>query len=264
MLARLSLSEEPCRGTSVGTIWASILEEYTRLDLTFEKDRLPALSGIAKLIESFEPGRYIAGLWEKDLLYQLLWEIRGASGMDTYMPKTGGLKNQRANIYSPTFSWTSWIEQVQYYCCDRGHISMSLCEVVEIQSVVSGLNKYGEVSYAHVKLRGELVLAEPLRFRITLLKKVRDEAFQRKQSQPDWAQNAGHPRMCLDYNVDDCWDELFFLKVMCISRDQAHMDCSGLILRQTEISDTFTRVGVATIAKSWVGPGNCLVEVKII
>lgn len=50
-----------------GIFWGSIIQEYTGLQLTFLKDRLPALAGVAQAAETFIPGRYIAGIWEKDL-----------------------------------------------------------------------------------------------------------------------------------------------------------------------------------------------------
>ena len=49
------------------------------------------------------------------------------------------------------------------------------------------------------------------------------------------AQEAGFPRMSSDYNVDDYWNELFFLKVM-----GTDIECRGLILRQTDLLGTYT------------------------
>jgi hypothetical protein len=159
MLARLSLSEAPCKGISFGELWSSVLEEYTPLDLMFEKDRLPAFAGIASLVESFEPGRYVVGLWEKELPYQLLWELQQTSFIGIHMPEMD-IEHRRASIYPPSFSWTSWITQIEYYHTAIRPIPM--CEVVEIKTVVPGLHKYGEVTYAHIKLKGQLVPAEPL------------------------------------------------------------------------------------------------------
>ena len=56
-------------------LWDCILEEFTRRKLTFVKDRLPAISGIASKLreKGAASGRYMAGLWEGDLEYQLAW-----------------------------------------------------------------------------------------------------------------------------------------------------------------------------------------------
>jgi hypothetical protein len=54
--------------------WTTIVQHYSRLWLTMQKDKLPALSGVAhefelKANKSTPPGKYCAGLWESDLVY---------------------------------------------------------------------------------------------------------------------------------------------------------------------------------------------------
>jgi hypothetical protein len=75
-----SLLELSAHGPTEGTTldyqfhqyWIRLLGLYTRLDLTVENDRLPALGGIAQNI--MKPGwRYLAGLWEPFLPFDLLW-----------------------------------------------------------------------------------------------------------------------------------------------------------------------------------------------
>ncbi|ROW00770.1 hypothetical protein VMCG_06567 [Cytospora schulzeri] len=55
--------------------WYSLVERYMKRDLTYDSDRLPALSGIADAFQRTltESGRYFAGIWEKDLIRGLLW-----------------------------------------------------------------------------------------------------------------------------------------------------------------------------------------------
>ncbi|KAI0101350.1 heterokaryon incompatibility protein-domain-containing protein [Nemania sp. FL0031] len=53
--------------------WHEIVAEYTSLDLTFEKDMFPALSGVAKQMQRVRGSRYLAGLWEDNLIEDLLW-----------------------------------------------------------------------------------------------------------------------------------------------------------------------------------------------
>ena len=46
--------------------WAKIVQIYSRLHLTRETDKLPALSGIAKREQSRRSGdEYLAGLWRR-------------------------------------------------------------------------------------------------------------------------------------------------------------------------------------------------------
>ena len=55
--------------------WHEIVVEFSKRALSFEKDKLPALSGVVKASPQWKQGqRYLAGLWESSLLYDLLWE----------------------------------------------------------------------------------------------------------------------------------------------------------------------------------------------
>ncbi|KAF8962342.1 heterokaryon incompatibility protein-domain-containing protein, partial [Flammula alnicola] len=54
-------------------LWRTIVEDVSLLDLTYESDRLPALSGLAYRFAEYFPKneRYLAGLWEGDLARDL-------------------------------------------------------------------------------------------------------------------------------------------------------------------------------------------------
>jgi hypothetical protein len=61
--------------------WREIVSSYSTLKLSFEKDKLPALSGVAKEIFSFRPkDEYLAGLWKNSILDDLCWSLRGKEG----------------------------------------------------------------------------------------------------------------------------------------------------------------------------------------
>ncbi|KAF2028676.1 HET-domain-containing protein, partial [Setomelanomma holmii] len=47
--------------------WHRIVEAYTCLNLTFSKDKLPALQGVARSMQTERSGMYCAGLWEDTL-----------------------------------------------------------------------------------------------------------------------------------------------------------------------------------------------------
>lgn len=74
--------------------WSLILYEYSRRALTFEPDRLIALSGTAKMAKSVLKCEYYAGLWQYHLIRDLAW----------YTIDPG----VRPNPYrAPTWSWAS-------------------------------------------------------------------------------------------------------------------------------------------------------------
>ena len=49
------------------------MDTYTRCDLTYPEDKLPALSGIARKISEQDRDIYLAGHWRKDLALWLTW-----------------------------------------------------------------------------------------------------------------------------------------------------------------------------------------------
>jgi hypothetical protein len=73
--------------------WRALVEAYSGCKLTFEKDKLIAISGIARMMEDDIDCEYLAGMWRKDLEHQLLWKV------------TKPMKNARHR--RPSWSWVS-------------------------------------------------------------------------------------------------------------------------------------------------------------
>lgn len=83
-----------------------VVSEYSRLRVTKQTDRLPALAAMAEQFQRVREGEnYLAGLWSGSLLWDLLWYA--APGLDrTGESQTGqgGEKLQRSAVL-PTWSW---------------------------------------------------------------------------------------------------------------------------------------------------------------
>lgn len=83
--------------------WRRVLvPEYTRRALSHDSDRLIALQAVASDIKSVIHDRYLAGLWESDLVKQLCWQTTDSQGLPA--------KNQ-----SPSWSWSSIRGQITPY-----------------------------------------------------------------------------------------------------------------------------------------------------
>ncbi|KAG4436908.1 hypothetical protein IFR05_007596 [Cadophora sp. M221] len=112
--------------------WFSIVSTFSKLDITFESDRLPAISGIANVMSNQFKESYIAGIWGSELARGLLWSqyghqksIRVAGTPRCYVPtwtwasaelvlrKSDGLMSSRANLHAdPCFSSPSFESRV--------------------------------------------------------------------------------------------------------------------------------------------------------
>lgn len=76
--------------SSVFSLWSRVINAYAVKSLTNSDDILPALSGLAKRFQAHIDGKYLAGLWEKDLPLNLLWEAHAA---------------KHPSYRAPTWSW---------------------------------------------------------------------------------------------------------------------------------------------------------------
>lgn len=53
--------------------WYGILDMYSSMDISYDSDRLPALSGLAKRFQEFGCGDYVAGIWRQSVLDDIGW-----------------------------------------------------------------------------------------------------------------------------------------------------------------------------------------------
>ena len=89
-------------------LWKHVVEVYSKTQLTVSRDKLIALSGIArrfytdKKLFAKKPNTYVAGLWRNNLESQLLWQVN-----ELY--RDGGFENpgRRDATRAPSFSWAS-------------------------------------------------------------------------------------------------------------------------------------------------------------
>jgi hypothetical protein len=108
--------------------WYSLVEDYSSRKLTYEEDKLPALSGMAQrmflaLIEDGKVSdRYIAGLWEQDLLVGLLWR-RAAKPW-----QKDKVREENAEYVAPSWSWASTTESVEF-CVNKALFDDYLGEI---------------------------------------------------------------------------------------------------------------------------------------
>jgi hypothetical protein len=86
--------------------WAQIVEAYSKTNLTQSKDKLIALSGLAKMMsKKLSNARYVAGLWETHLASQLLWRVEPSFNHSdrTFSHPATSPGEYRA----PSFSWAA-------------------------------------------------------------------------------------------------------------------------------------------------------------
>ena len=106
--------------SSTANIWPRIVREYCQRTLTLSKDKLVAVSGLAKFVHERTGASYHAGLWAPGLEYQLCWYTKGSAA--------------KPDIYrAPSWSWAS-IDGCSVSAGDYSQLQLHeiCCEVLEI------------------------------------------------------------------------------------------------------------------------------------
>ncbi|KAK5624979.1 hypothetical protein RRF57_000695 [Xylaria bambusicola] len=142
-------------GTPLPYEWMRITERYSSLKFTYDSDRLVALSGLAEQgVQSGKGGKYLAGLWERNIAHQLCWQI-----INTH---------RRPDVYlAPSWSWLSVFGTVRY---NNRMDFTSRCSTIDVKiEEVRCLSKEGVIATAttspimgsiRLKGRGVIMSAE--------------------------------------------------------------------------------------------------------
>ncbi|KAF5235686.1 hypothetical protein FAUST_6917 [Fusarium austroamericanum] len=94
-------------GPDRDTHWSWVLSKYTGYDLTFEQDRLIAISGLAKLIASKTGDSYLGGIWLESWMQDLLWEpATGPDSKQRVEEDTSDSTTRR--MPRPSWSWLAF------------------------------------------------------------------------------------------------------------------------------------------------------------
>jgi hypothetical protein len=82
-----------------------VVEEFSRLRLTYQSDRLEALTGVAKMFWEKLHSRYLHGIWEGEIARGLLWNV---TRHETSIIPAKTTRRQAKEV-APTWSWASLV-----------------------------------------------------------------------------------------------------------------------------------------------------------
>jgi hypothetical protein len=139
--------------------WTNVVEEFSGRLLTNPNDRLPAFSGIAYEFSRYFNGRYLAGLWENNILKNLMWyQENTVTSVPSPVTAEPGERHSRAEFrpyIAPSWSWASAHGKVKYVGTQE--IPPPVTEFCGCDMfLASDGNVFGEVRQAILKLRGPL------------------------------------------------------------------------------------------------------------
>lgn len=136
----VSPSSPASKISEVMAVWRKLVSDYSKKELTFETDVLPALSGLASLVHTATGSQYLAGIWRSDLPAALQW-----------VPET---PDWRSTTYlAPTWSWAACKKScpIMYPLSSAAQFKV---KVLDAGVTLAGDNPFGRVSDGFLKLEG--------------------------------------------------------------------------------------------------------------
>jgi hypothetical protein len=90
------------------TSWFGVVEEFSRLRLTYQSDRLQALKGVAEVFREKLRCEYLSGVWGGDVAKGLLWNFTRYESYNPSSSSSSATKRQGKDV-APTWSWASMV-----------------------------------------------------------------------------------------------------------------------------------------------------------
>lgn len=104
--SRLLEETRPFANTDNVKQWSYLVEIYSKRNLSFGRDKLVAISGLARMLAPLYNSDYLAGIWAKDLVRLLAWH-RVVSTESSTM-------NSLPHYRAPSWSWASVDGEIEY------------------------------------------------------------------------------------------------------------------------------------------------------
>jgi hypothetical protein len=214
-------------------LWNRTVELYSKCQLSYKSDKLLAIAGLAAISHdkfTQNGGKYLAGLWQEYLQYQLLW---AGSAIDKGFT--------RPSYRAPTWSWAS--VDCHVFMHEISSLCTPLMEVIDAHIDLVSENPHGQVKGGYIRVKCALTPARVGNFKEFLAPTV----FKKKVAVfCEWDYPA-------DVNVGD-ENEIFYLLPVCAGTFSAELESrrserdhglTGLILVKAEgNSGDFVRWGV--------------------
>jgi hypothetical protein len=152
------------KGLAAFDLWHVMVIRYSTADLTYQSDKLVALSAIASEMHRHIKADFLAGLWRRYLPYQLLWAVDPPNSA-TLTTSVTARSATTTGYVAPSWSWAKSIAAVEGVC-DVHHVDERdvLVEILEASTdLVSDDAPFGQVTGGVIRIRGHLAKGVPVR-----------------------------------------------------------------------------------------------------
>ncbi|KAE8446462.1 hypothetical protein EG329_011925 [Mollisiaceae sp. DMI_Dod_QoI] len=134
--------------------WAGVVHYYSRGQLTFAKDKLVALSGVARKFQSESQDQYCAGLWKANLEISLCWRahVSGRQPLDNTALYHGPSWSWISNNHVVSWELSNTYDLLEDYRELDGHYRI-LIHVMDVYLVTVGPDLFGQLQDAKLTVK---------------------------------------------------------------------------------------------------------------
>jgi hypothetical protein len=143
---------------STRRLWYQLIQVYTSRSMTYETDKLPALSGVISAIMGQTNDTYYAGIWKNHFLAGLLWRLENPD-LDLYVfaPK----QPKRLGFWrAPSWSFAAVEGVIRYELHPSG--TDYCAELKQCNLTLSGANPLGELKAGFAQIQGPVTTIEQI------------------------------------------------------------------------------------------------------
>lgn len=139
-------------------VWNEILGMYARCGLSDARDKLVAISGVAKEFADAVGDEYVAGLWRENLVNGLLWQVWDLDEcMNKYEEHRKDPARRPAGYRAPTWSWASVDAPMTRMDPHEPEFSGEYVEVLGVHVEPEGGDPTGRLRHACLRVSGRLI-----------------------------------------------------------------------------------------------------------
>ncbi|KAK5796112.1 hypothetical protein VI817_005397 [Penicillium citrinum] len=136
------------RTTQLYQAWYALVHDYSRREIGLPCDKLPAIGGMAAEFSRLTGHRYLAGLWDKNILHDLMW-----------FTKAREWSQRPVEWRAPSWSWASVNAVITYGRITADSKPLSTVRKCNV-SPKDPLSIFGEIVDGVIEVKGPFSLVE--------------------------------------------------------------------------------------------------------
>jgi hypothetical protein len=190
---------------NLSNFWKKIIFVYSGCQLTKPRDKLVALSGIIRKIQSERNDDCFAGLWRRNMETELLWRLDWPS--------------PRSAVYvAPSWSWAAVngvgaVFADEFYSPQVDHSQELYAHVLNVSLEPCGNDRLGEIRDGSVSLLCRNLVDVTLLGRVSSISRDVQHGIRREKMEIKGNRNNLEFEACISWDYEDSLEEVYMLPI---------------------------------------------------